>query len=65
MKFIKRIVRRLVLLRPKALIMIFPILAKLNKVILPSYSRKDLTKLNSIDKAIIAYRLWVTKKVLK
>ncbi len=44
---------------------IFRILSNLNKLILPSYAKKDLTKLKSIDKAIIAYRLWVTKKVLK
>ena len=45
-------------------IMFFRILAKLNKLLLPSYVHRDLTKLNAFDKAVIAFRLWVTKKVL-
>lgn len=44
--------------------MIYKILAKINKAILPSYVHKDLMNLSKLDKAIIAYRLWVTKKVL-
>ena len=39
---------------------IFKILASINKVILPRYSKKDLTKLRKIDQAIVAYRYWVT-----
>lgn len=39
---------------------IFRILAKLNKVILPRYSKKDVTRLNKSQKAIVAFRYWVT-----
>lgn len=45
--------------------MFYRILAKINKAVLPSFAKKDLTKLSKFDQAIIAYRLWVTKKVLK
>lgn len=45
--------------------MLYRILAEINKILLPKYSRKDLTKLSKMDQAIIAYRIWVTKKVLK
>ena len=40
---------------------IYVALARLNKVILPSYAKRDLTRLSKVDKAIIAYRYWVTK----
>jgi len=43
---------------------IFKMLAKLNKIVLPSYARKDLTKLSNFDKAIIGFRYWVTKNSL-
>ena len=45
--------------------MLYHLLNSLNKILLPSYVHRDLTKLSKIDQAIIAYRLWVTKKVLK
>jgi hypothetical protein len=35
-------------------------LAKLNKLILPRYSKRDLAKLSKLDKALVAYRYWVT-----
>jgi len=38
----------------------FQILAKINKLILPRYSKRDITKLSKIDKAIVAFRYWVT-----
>lgn len=38
----------------------FKILASVNKLVLPRYSKKDLTKLRKIDQAIVAYRYWVT-----
>ena len=38
----------------------FQILAKLNKLFLPRYSKRDITKLSKIDKALVAYRYWVT-----
>jgi hypothetical protein len=39
---------------------LFKILAKLNKVILPRYSKKDLNKLSKSAKAMVAFRYWVT-----
>jgi hypothetical protein len=38
----------------------FKALAKVNKVILPRYSKRDINKLSKIDKALVAYRYWVT-----
>lgn len=38
----------------------FQILARLNKLILPRYSQRDITKLSKLDKLIVAYRYWVT-----
>ncbi|AVI51347.1 SsrA-binding protein [Pukyongia salina] len=45
---------------------IFKLLAKLNKAILPSYSKRrlDLTKATKLQLAIFGYRLWVTKNAL-
>ncbi len=43
---------------------IFKILAKINKVILPRYSHKDLNKLSKLDYAIIGWRYWVTTNSL-
>ncbi|NJN27644.1 MAG: SsrA-binding protein [Cyclobacteriaceae bacterium] len=42
----------------------FRLLAKINKAILPSYKHKDLTKLSKKEKAIIGWRIWVTKNSL-
>lgn len=39
---------------------LFKILAKLNKVIMPRFSRKDITRLSKIEKGLIGYRYWVT-----
>ena len=39
---------------------VFKILALINKVALPRYSKKDITKLSKVEKAIVAYRYWVT-----
>jgi hypothetical protein len=38
----------------------FKILAKLNKVIMPRFSRKDITRLSKIEKGLVAWRYWVT-----
>lgn len=38
----------------------FKILARVNQVILPRYSKQDLTKLSKPAKAIVAFRYWVT-----
>jgi hypothetical protein len=43
---------------------LFKFLAKVNKFLLPRYSKRDLTKLSKIDKALIAYRYWVTLHAL-
>jgi hypothetical protein len=42
----------------------FQVLAKLNKLILPRYSKRDINKLSKIDKALVAYRYWVTIQAL-
>ncbi|WP_089370702.1 SsrA-binding protein [Dokdonia pacifica] len=44
----------------------FKILAKLNKALLPSFSKKelDLAKAKKWQLAIIGYRAWVTKRAL-
>jgi hypothetical protein len=38
----------------------FKVLAKVNKAVLPKYSQRDINKLSKIDKALVAYRYWVT-----
>jgi hypothetical protein len=38
----------------------FKTLARLNKFLLPRYSKRDINKLSKVDKALIAYRYWVT-----
>ena len=45
---------------------IFKALAKLNKVILPSYSKKqlDLSKASKLQLAIIGWRVYITKNAL-
>jgi hypothetical protein len=43
---------------------LFKMLASVNKVILPRYSKKDITKLSKLEKAIVAYRYWTTLNAL-
>ena len=45
---------------------VFKFLAKVNKVVLPSYSKKelDLTKASKLQMAIIGWRWFVTKNAL-
>ena len=45
---------------------LFKILAKLNKIVLPSYSKKqlDLAKASKIQMAVIGWRWFVTKNAL-
>jgi hypothetical protein len=43
---------------------IFKGLAIINKVILPSLIKKDLSKLKGYEKLILGYRYWVTKNSL-
>lgn len=43
---------------------IFKTLARMNKILLPQYSKRDLNKLSKVDKALVAYRYWVTTNAL-
>ncbi len=43
---------------------IFRLLAYLNRLILPKYSKRDLNRLSGLDRAIISYRYYVTKNSL-
>ena len=43
---------------------IFKFLSIINKLILPSLIRKDLSKLKGYEKLILGYRYWVTKNCL-
>jgi hypothetical protein len=44
---------------------LYQALAKLNKIILPRYSKRDITKLSKLDKALVAYRYWITIHALE
>ena len=46
-------------------ISLYKVLAKVNTLILPKYSKRDLNKLNKLDKIIIGYRYLITKNALK
>jgi hypothetical protein len=39
---------------------LFKILARLNKSLMPRFSQKDITRLSKVEKALVAYRYWVT-----
>ncbi|WCO02460.1 SsrA-binding protein [Psychroserpens ponticola] len=45
---------------------LFKILAKINKTVLPSYTKRnlDLSKASKIQFAIIGWRVYVTKRAL-
>ncbi|MDC8006185.1 SsrA-binding protein [Aureisphaera galaxeae] len=45
---------------------IFKALAKFNKAVLPSFTKRqlDLAKANKFQLALFGYRLWVTKNAL-
>lgn len=43
---------------------LFRLLARINRVVLPRYSKRDITRLSKLDKAIVAYRYWITKNAL-
>jgi len=45
---------------------LFKILAKINKAVLPSFSKRrlDLSKANKAQLAILAWRIYVTKRAL-
>lgn len=42
----------------------FKILASMNRLLLPRMSKKDLTKLTKLEKAVVAWRYWVTTNAL-
>ena len=42
----------------------FKMLAKVNKLVIPSLYKKDIGKLQSYEKVILGYRYWVTKNSL-
>lgn len=42
----------------------FKILARINKVVMPRYSKRNIGRLSKFDQALIAYRYWVTKNSL-
>ena len=42
----------------------FQLLAKLNKLLLPSLYKKDIKTLKKWEIGIIAYRYWVTKNAI-
>lgn len=42
----------------------FQSLARINKLILPRYSKRDITKLSKWDKLVIGYRYYITKNAL-
>jgi hypothetical protein len=42
----------------------FKTLAQVNKVIMPRFSKRDLTRLKKWEQALVAYRYWVTINAL-
>lgn len=44
---------------------LFKILARFNKMVLPSFGKRDLTRLSKWEKALVAYRYWVTTNSLE
>lgn len=42
----------------------FKFLARINKIIMPRYSQRDISNLSKVDKALVAYRYWVTLNAL-
>ena len=42
----------------------FKVLARLNKLIIPTFRYKDLSRLRKLDKLVIVYRYWVTRNSL-
>ncbi len=43
---------------------VFKILAKVNKAIMPRFSKKDIMRLSKFEQALVAYRYWVTVNAL-
>lgn len=45
--------------------LVFKLLVKLNKLILPSYYKKDPMKLSTFQKAVLGFRYWALTNSLK
>ena len=47
-------------------LILFKLIANLNKLLLPSLSKRrvDLTKITMIEKAVLGWKLYITKKVI-
>ncbi|MDZ4715499.1 MAG: hypothetical protein SH819_08530 [Cytophagales bacterium] len=43
---------------------VFQLLALINRLILPRMSKRNLMRLTTVEKAIVAYRYWVTINAL-
>ncbi len=43
---------------------VFRLLARVNKLVLPSLWRKDPRRLNTMQRALVAWRYWVTRNAL-
>lgn len=43
---------------------LFRTLAKVNRAVLPKLWDRDLTRLSTAQKALVAYRYWVTRNAL-
>lgn len=43
---------------------LFKLIAKFNKLVMPGFGKKDLTRLSKLEKAMVAYRYWVTTNAL-
>lgn len=43
---------------------LFRLLARINKLVLPKMWHKDLARLTKVQKAIVGWRIWVTKNAL-
>jgi hypothetical protein len=44
---------------------LFKIMARINRWVLPRYSKRDLSSLSKLDQALIAFRYWVTRNSLE
>jgi hypothetical protein len=42
----------------------FQLLARLNKLLLPSFYKRDLRRLKPWEKALVGWKVWVVKKIL-
>ena len=43
---------------------LFRLLARINKLVLPKMWHRDLSRLSKAQKALVGWRIWVTKNAL-